>query len=133
MGNNLFDESTKEEFTKELLKMKKSLVKVYLLDGRVLMGKLINIDPDYLNIFIEELTKDEQEQEITLIPGSSISHIKMIKTKKKKRRPIEEKVLKLLEREPTLTEEQIAQILDIDPTKIKKAVKKLKRKATTNI
>ncbi|HDO20726.1 MAG: winged helix-turn-helix transcriptional regulator [archaeon GB-1867-097] len=117
----------RKDFTGELSKMVNSLVKVYLLDGRIIMGKLLNIDFDYLNLLVEEIPQEEN-REITLIPGTSISHVKIVKSKSKRKMPIEKRILSLLEKEPELTEEEIANILNVDLTRIRKAVDRLKKK-----
>ncbi|RLE57012.1 MAG: hypothetical protein DRJ30_01095 [Candidatus Methanomethylicota archaeon] len=117
----------RKDFTGELSKMVNSLVKVYLLDGRIIMGKLLNIDFDYLNLLVEEIPQEEN-REITLIPGTSISHVKIVRSKSKRKMPIEKRILSLLEKEPELTEEEIANILNVDLTRIRKAVDRLKRK-----
>jgi len=117
----------RKDFTGELSKMVNSLVKVYLLDGRIIMGKLLNIDFDYLNLLVEEIPQEEN-REITLIPGTSISHVKIVRSKSKRKMPIEKRILSLLEKEPELTEEEIANILNVDLTRIRKAVDRLKKK-----
>ncbi|MCS7097015.1 MAG: MarR family transcriptional regulator [Candidatus Methanomethylicia archaeon] len=124
----MYEDSSKERFTKKLLKLKNSLIKVQLVDGNVVTGKLIEIDPDYLNLIIEEpLDSGTNTQEFTLIPGSSVSYIKWIKSKKNKR-DLEGSILKLLKDEPNITKEEIAKILNIDIKNVDKIIRGLRKR-----
>jgi len=106
-----------------------SLVRVYLIDGRIIVGRLISIDPDYLNIIVEEVGSEETGENLTLIPGTSIGYIKFIKVKPPiEEKSIEEKILDLLEREPNLTVPEIARILNVEPSRVRSALRRLRRK-----
>ena len=117
-----------EEYIEKISSMVGSLVRVHLIDGRIIMGRLISIDPDYLNIILEEVSESESEETITVIPGTSVGYIKFIKIKSTVEDSIEDKVLNLLEREPKLTVNEIARILNVEPKEIRRIIRKLKRK-----
>jgi len=124
----LYDEIDKNKFIKELMKLKNTLIKVQLVDGNVITGKLISIDPEYLNLILEvPIKEDEDVGEIVMIPGSSISYIKWMKRRGKKTN-LEGTILKLLGNEPNISKEEIAKILNIDVKNVEKVIKSLKRK-----
>jgi len=110
------------------MKLKNTLIKVQLVDGNVITGKLISIDPEYLNLILEvPIKEDEDVGEIVMIPGSSISYIKWMKRRGKKTN-LEGTILKLLGNEPNISKEEIAKILNIDVKNVEKVIKSLKRK-----
>lgn len=117
-----------EEYIEKISSMVGSLVRVHLIDGRIIMGRLISVDPDYLNLILEEVSGSEREETITVIPGTSIGYIKFIKIKSTIEDNIEDKVLNLLEREPKLTVKEIAKILNVEPKEVRKVIRKLKSK-----
>ncbi|MCS7368132.1 MAG: MarR family transcriptional regulator [archaeon GBS-70-058] len=124
----MYDEIDKNKFIKELMKLKNTLIKVQLVDGNVITGKLISIDPEYLNLILEvPIKEDEDVGEIVMIPGSSISYIKWMKRRGKKTN-LEGTILKLLGNEPNISKEEIAKILNIDVKNVEKVIKSLKRK-----
>jgi DNA-binding CsgD family transcriptional regulator len=124
----LYDEIDKNKFIKELMKLKNTLIKVQLIDGNVITGKIISIDPEYLNIILEVPTRDEEDVgEIVMIPGSSISYIKWMKRRGKKTN-LERAILRILGSEPNISKEEIARMLNIDVKNVEKVMKNLKRK-----
>jgi len=124
----LYDEIDKNKFIKELMKLKNTLIKVQLVDGNVIAGKLISIDQEYLNLILEvPIKEDEDVGEIVMIPGSSISYIKWMKRRGKKTN-LEGTILKLLGNEPNISKEEIAKILNIDVKNVEKVIKSLKKK-----
>jgi predicted HTH transcriptional regulator len=124
----LYDEIDKNKFIKELMKLKNTLIKVQLIDGNVITGKIISIDPEYLNIILEVPTKEEEDVgEIVMIPGSSISYIKWMKGRGKKTN-LEGAILRILGSEPNISKEEIARMLNIDVKNVEKVIKNLKRK-----
>jgi predicted HTH transcriptional regulator len=124
----LYDEIDKNKFIKELMKLKNTLIKVQLVDGNVITGKIISIDPEYLNIILEVPTKEEEDVgEIVMIPGSSISYIKWMKRRGKKTN-LEGAILRILGSEPNISKEEIARMLNIDVKNVEKVIKNLKRK-----
>jgi predicted HTH transcriptional regulator len=124
----LYDEIDKNKFIKELMKLKNTLIKVQLIDGNVITGKIISIDPEYLNIILEVPTKEEEDVgEIVMIPGSSISYIKWMKRRGKKTN-LEGAILRILGSEPNISKEEIARMLNIDVKNVEKVIKNLKRK-----
>jgi predicted HTH transcriptional regulator len=124
----LYDEIDKNKFIKELMKLKNTLIKVQLVDGNVITGKIISIDPEYLNIILEVPTKEEEDVgEVVMIPGSSISYIKWMK-KRGKKTNLEGAILRILGSEPNISKEEIAKMLNIDVKNVEKVIKNLKRK-----
>jgi predicted HTH transcriptional regulator len=124
----LYDEIDKNKFIKELMKLKNTLIKVQLVDGNVITGKIISIDPEYLNIILEVPTKEEEDVgEVVMIPGSSISYIKWMK-KRGKKTNLEGAILRILGSEPNISKEEIARMLNIDVKNVEKVIKNLKRK-----
>jgi len=124
----LSSKASGEDFASRIERMVGSLIRVHLIDGRVIIGKLVSVDPDYLNMIVEELTGSENETALTLIPGTSIGYARFIKPKLVKEPSIEEKILSLLEREPNLTVREIAKILNLEPNRVRSALRRLKRK-----
>ncbi|MEM0085254.1 MAG: LSM domain-containing protein [Candidatus Methanomethylicia archaeon] len=128
----MYEENNREKFVRKIMKLKNVLVKIQLVDGNTITGKLIGMDPDYLNLIIEKPSGEEDDtNEYMLIPGSSISYIKWVKNKGKKK-DLERNVMKLLEREPNLTKEDLARILNTDLRSIEKVMRDLKRKGFIN-
>jgi predicted HTH transcriptional regulator len=124
----LYDEIDKNKFIKELMKLKNTLIKVQLVDGNVITGKIISIDPEYLNIILEVPTKEEEDVgEVVMIPGSSISYIKWMK-KRGKKTNLEGAILRILGSEPNISKEEIAKMLNIDVKNVEKVIKNLKKK-----
>lgn len=115
-----------EEYIEKISGIVGSLVRVYLIDGRTIMGKLISVDPDYLNVILEEVSESEEET-ITVIPGTSIGYIKYVKIKSTIEDNIEDKILNLLEREPKLTVNEIAKMLNVEPKEVRRIIRKLKK------
>jgi len=110
------------------MKLKNTLIKVQLVDGNVITGKIISIDPEYLNIILEVPTKEEEDVgEVVMIPGSSISYIKWMK-KRGKKTNLEGAILRILGSEPNISKEEIAKMLNIDVKNVEKVIKNLKRK-----
>lgn len=128
----LYEENNREKFIRKIMKLKNILVKIQLVDGNTITGKLIGIDPDYLNLIIEKPSGEEEDtNEFILIPGSSISYIKWVKNKGGKK-DLEKNVMKLLEREPNLTKEDLAKILNTDVRSIEKVIKDLRKRGFIN-
>ncbi|GEM_PF-592408 len=128
-GESLASRARGSDFISRVEEMVGSLVRVYLIDGRIIVGRLISIDPDYLNIIVEEVGSEETGENLTLIPGTSIGYIKFIKVKPPiEEKSIEEKILDLLEREPNLTVPEIARILNVEPSRVRSALRRLRRK-----
>lgn len=124
----MYDEIDKNKFIKELMKLKNTLIKVQLVDGNVITGKIISIDPEYLNIILEVPTKEEEDVgEVVMIPGSSISYIKWMK-KRGKKTNLEGAILRILGSEPNISKEEIAKMLNIDVKNVEKVIKNLKKK-----
>lgn len=129
----MYEERDREKYIKKLMKLVNSLIKVQLVDGNTITGKLVRIDPDYLNLILEELSGgDANASEYILIPGSSINYIKWIKSKKREGKNLEGTIIKLLEKEPNLTKEELAKILNTDVKSVEKVIKNLKRKGLIN-
>ncbi|MEM2136491.1 MAG: winged helix-turn-helix transcriptional regulator [Candidatus Methanomethylicia archaeon] len=128
----MYEDMSRDKFINKLMNLKNSLIKVQLVDGSIIIGKLVGIDPDYLNMILEEPAKEEgSTQENILIPGSSISYVKWVKTVKR-RENLEKNVLSLLQREPNLTKEELARILNTDVNNVEKVIRSLKRKGLIN-
>lgn len=128
----MYEDMSRDKFINKLMNLKNSLIKVQLVDGSVIIGKLVGIDPDYLNMILEGPAKEEgSAQENILIPGSSISYVKWVKTVKG-RENLEKNILSLLQREPNLTKEELARILNTDVNNVEKVIRSLKRKGLIN-
>jgi len=127
-GESLSNKTSVEDFASKVEEMIGSLIRVHLIDGRIIIGKLVSVDPDYLNMIIEEIASTEDEIALTLIPGTSISYARFIIPKSVKEPNIEEKILSLLEKEPNLSVKEIAKILNLEPKRVRSALRRLKRK-----
>lgn len=103
------------------------MVEVHLLDGQIIRGKLIQIDEDTNNIFLEECTDIEgRNSPATIIMGSSISHINVVSPPPSE--TLEDKVFRILINNSELTINEIAKMLNIKPSSVRSAILRLKRK-----
>ncbi|MEM4530007.1 MAG: winged helix-turn-helix transcriptional regulator, partial [Candidatus Methanomethylicaceae archaeon] len=118
----------RERTTIELLKKYlKGIVEVHLLDGQIIRGRLIQVDEDTNNIFLEECTDSEgKSSPATMIMGSSISHINVISPPSGE--TLEDKIFRILMNNSELTIDEIAMMLNIKPSSVRSALLRLKRK-----
>ena len=108
-----------------------SIVEVHLLDGKVLRGKLTQVDDDLLNLFLEEVEDSEGRRfPAVCISGGSITYISVVTIPLRGlgEETLEEKVLSLLRKNSHLTPEEIARLLDTKPSSVKMAISRLRRK-----
>lgn len=104
-----------------------SFVEVHLIDGQVIKGKLVQIDDDLMNIFIEGcMDASGRTSPAAVIMGSSISHVNIVSFPVEE--SLEEKVFLLLLNNGNMTTEEIAKILNAKPNSVVSAIKRLKKR-----
>jgi small nuclear ribonucleoprotein (snRNP)-like protein len=104
-----------------------SYVEVHLIDGQVIKGKLVQIDDDLMNIFIEGcMDASGRISPAAVIMGSSISHVNIVSFPVEE--SLEEKVFLLLLNNGNMTTEEIAKMLNEKPGSVVSAINKLKKR-----
>lgn len=102
-------------------------MEVHLLDGQIIRGRLVQVDEDTNNIFLEECTDLEgRSSPATMIMGSSISHVNVISPPSNE--TLEDKIFRILMNNSELTVNEIAMMLNIKPSSVRSALLRLKRK-----
>lgn len=104
-----------------------SFVEVHLIDGQIIKGKLVQIDDDLMNIFIEGcMDASGKISPAAVIMGSSISHVNIVSFPVEE--SLEEKVFLLLLNNGNMTTDEIAKILNAKPRSVVSAIKHLKKR-----
>jgi small nuclear ribonucleoprotein (snRNP)-like protein len=104
-----------------------SFVEVHLIDGQIIKGKLVQIDDDLMNIFIEGcMDATGRTSPAAVIMGSSISHVNIVSFPVEE--SLEEKVFLLLLNNGNMTTDEIAKILNAKPRSVVSAIKRLTKR-----
>jgi small nuclear ribonucleoprotein (snRNP)-like protein len=110
-----------------LKKYIRSEVEVYLLDGRVIKGKLVQIDEENMDLFLEDCIDSEgKSSPATVIMGGSILYINILSPPSKE--TLEDKILRILANNSNITIAEIAKILNIKPSSVRSAISRLRKK-----
>ncbi|MCX8181704.1 MAG: winged helix-turn-helix transcriptional regulator [Candidatus Methanomethyliaceae archaeon] len=110
-----------------LRKYIKSTVEVHLLDGQVIKGKLVQVDEDLMNIFLEDCVDiDGRPSPATVIMGGSISHVSILSLPAED--SLEDKVFQLILNNKDISITEIAKILNTKPSSVRSAILRLKKK-----
>ena len=105
-----------------------ALVEVRTADGRVLQGRLMDFDPEFLNILLRDVvTSDGKRAPIALISGAAISYILFISPPESEE-GLEEKVMKLLMKDPDLDPETIAKLCNVRIDRVNEIIARLRRR-----
>ncbi|PCN50185.1 hypothetical protein B6U99_05820 [Candidatus Geothermarchaeota archaeon ex4572_27] len=106
--------------------LKGSYVEVHLIDGKVLKGTLSSVDPDFLNVLLEDVeVGDGRRVPIALVSGGYIAAVLFLGLK-----PLEDldlKVLSILQRNPGLSAADVARMINEEPSKVRSAIRRLRR------
>ena len=110
-----------------------SIVEVHMLDGRVLKGKLVELDDDLLNIFLEDVEDSEgRKYPAVCVCGGSITYISVVaiplRVRDVREETLEEKVLNILKKNSNLSPEEIAHLINAKPSSVRMAISRLRRK-----
>jgi len=105
-----------------------ALVEVRTADGRVLQGRLMDFDPEFLNILLRDVvTSDGKRAPVALISGAAISYILFISPPESEE-GLEEKVMKLLMKDPDLDPETIAKLCNVRIDRVNEIIARLRRR-----
>jgi len=104
---------------------------VHLLDDQVIRGRLVHVDEDMMNIFLEDcIDLAGKVSPASVVMGSSISHINIISLPTGE--SLEEKVFELIENNGDMTVKEIAKMLNAKPSSVKQALSRLRKKGLVN-
>jgi small nuclear ribonucleoprotein (snRNP)-like protein len=104
-----------------------SIIELHLIDGQVIRGRLVQVDDDLMNIFLENCVDlGGRASPAAVVMGSSISHISIISLPT--RDSLDEQIFQLLLNNGKMTVDEIAKILDTKPSSVKSAILRLKKK-----
>jgi small nuclear ribonucleoprotein (snRNP)-like protein len=109
------------------------MIELHLLDGQVIRGRLVQVDDDLMNIFLENCVDlDGRSSPAAVVMGSSISHISIISLPAQDL--LEEMIFQLIQNNGEMTVDEIAKMLDTKPSSVKSALVRLRKKGllTTN-
>jgi small nuclear ribonucleoprotein (snRNP)-like protein len=110
-----------------LKKYIKSIIEVYLLDGRIIRGRLVQIDEETMDIFLENCIDSEgRSSPATVIMGGSVLYINILSPPSKE--TLEDRILRILANNSNITVAEIAKILNIKPSSVRSAISRLKKK-----
>ncbi|MGC8937022.1 MAG: LSM domain-containing protein [Candidatus Methanomethylicaceae archaeon] len=110
-----------------LRKYVRSTVEVHLLDGQVIKGRLMQVDEDLMNIFLEDCVDiDGRTSPATVIMGGSISHVSILSLPAEG--SLEDKVFQLILNNKNISITEIAKILNTKPSSVRSAILRLKKK-----
>lgn len=103
-----------------------SIVEVHLMDEQVITGRLVQVDEDLLNIFLEDCTDlSGKVSPAAVIMGASISHINIVSLPACE--SLEDKVFELISKNREMTVTEIASILNAKPSSVTSALRRLKK------
>jgi len=116
----------KLEVLEQLKGMRGAVVEVHLIDGRVLKGSLSNIDPDFLNVLLEDVdVGDGRKMPLVLVSGAYVATVYF--TGLKPLKDLELKVLSILQRNPSLSASDVAKLINERPSRVKSVIRRLER------
>jgi len=103
-----------------------SIVEVHLMDEQVITGKLVQVDEDLLNIFLEDCTDlSGKVSPAAVIMGASISHINIVSLPAYE--SLDDKIYDLISKNGEMSVNEIAKILNAKPSSVSSALRRLKR------
>ncbi len=103
-----------------------SIVEVHLLDEQIIRGRLVQIDEDLVNIFMEDcIDISGRTSPAAVIMGSSISHINILSLPAFE--TIDEQVFELVQKNGEMSVNEIAQMLNEKPSSVKSAISRLRK------
>jgi len=102
-----------------------SIVEIHLVDEKIIKGRLVQVDDELVNVFLEDCTDiNGKASPAAVIMGNSISHINIISLPVEE--TLDEQVLMLL-KNGDMPVTEISKILDVRPKRVHSAIKRLKR------
>jgi len=104
-----------------------SYVEVHLIDDQVIRGRLVQIDEDLMNIFLEnceDLTGKTSPAAVLM--GSSISHINIVSLPVEE--TLDEKIFLLIEKNGEMSVNEIASILNAKTNSVRSAIRRLSKR-----
>ena len=108
-----------------------SVVEVHLLDEQVIRGRLVQVDEDMINLFLEDcIALSGRASPAAVVMGSSISHINIVSLPAFE--SLDEKVFDLIEKNGDMSVNEIAKMLNAKPSNVKSALLRLKKKGFVN-
>ncbi len=103
-----------------------SIVEIHLLDEQVIRGRLVQVDEDMMNIFLEDCYDSEGRScPAAAVMGGSISHINIISLPTYE--SLEEQVFQLILKNGELTVKEMAKMLNAKPSSIRSALTRLRK------
>lgn len=102
------------------------MIEVHLVDEKIIKGRLVQVDDDLVNIFLENcMDGNGRVSPAAVIMGTSISHINIISLPVEE--TLDEQVFQLILKNGEMPVREISKILDIKPKSVHSAIKRLKR------
>lgn len=120
------EERAESNSLEKLRYMKGTIVEVYLMDGKVMKGKLLDIEPELLNLVLEDVDLGDRRVPKALISGAYVMAVFF--TGLKHLKDIELKVLLILQKNPTISATEVARMINEKVGKVKSVMRKLERK-----
>ena len=97
------------------------------MDGRIIRGRLVQIDEETMDIFLENCIDSEgRSSPATVIMGGSVLYINILSPPSKE--TLEDRILRILANNSNITIAEIAKILNIKPSSVRSAISRLKKK-----
>ena len=104
-----------------------SFIEVHLIDEQVIKGRLVQVDDDLLNIFLENCVDiSGKTSPAAVVMGSSISHINIVSLPVSE--TLDEQVFMLLQNNGEMSVEEIAKILNAQKNSVRSAITRLRRR-----
>ncbi len=126
MGENSLNSREKGSVVERLRGYLDSMVEVHLLDEQIIRGRLVQIDEDLVNIFIEDcIDLAGRTSPAAVVMGSSISHINILSLPSFE--TIDEQVFELVQKNGEMSVNEIAKMLDAKPSSVKSAISRLRK------
>jgi len=104
-----------------------STIEVHLIDEQVIKGRLVQVDDDMMNIFLENcIDVGGRSSPAAVIMGSSISHINIISLPVSD--SLDEQVFLLIQKNGEMSVDEIAKILDAKANSVRLALNRLRNR-----
>jgi len=108
-----------------------SFVEVHLIDDQVIKGRLVQVDDDLMNIFLENCEDmTGRTSPAAVLMGSSISHINIISLPVVE--TLDEKIFLLIQKNGEMSVNEIASILNAKTNSVKSAIRRLSKRGLLN-
>jgi len=102
------------------------MIEVHLIDEKVIKGRLVQVDNELVNIFLEDcMDASGKASPAAVVMGTSISFINIISLPVEE--TLDEQVLMLIQRNGDMPVKEISKMLDVKPKSVNSAIKRLKR------